>query len=84
MHLIIYRNKRANCANAIVKPAYAESEQNTRTSGQFGLLGVISEKLNYIHNKLVEAGFVEEAHNWKCSSAKNYAGEKRQFEVELL
>ncbi|MGQ1911047.1 hypothetical protein ACT3CE_14820 [Marinifilum sp. RC60d5] len=45
---------------------------------------VISEKLNSIHNNSVEAGFIEEAHHWKYSSAKNYAGEKGQLEVELL
>ena len=45
---------------------------------------VISQKLEYIHNNPVEAGFVEEAHHWKYSSAKNYAGEKGQLEIELL
>ena len=45
---------------------------------------VITEKLNYIHNNPVEAGFVEEAHHWKYSSAKNYAGEAGQLAVEIL
>ncbi len=45
---------------------------------------VITEKLNYIHNNPVEAGFVEEAHHWKYSSAKNYAGEAEQLVVEIL
>jgi REP element-mobilizing transposase RayT len=45
---------------------------------------MITEKLNYIHNNPVEAGFVEQAHHWKYSSAKNYAGEKGQLEVVLL
>ncbi|BAX81075.1 hypothetical protein [Labilibaculum antarcticum] len=45
---------------------------------------VISEKLNYIHNNPVEAGFAEETHHWKYSSAKNYAGELGQLPVELL
>lgn len=45
---------------------------------------VITEKLNYIHNNPVEAGFVEEAHYWKYSSAKNYAGDAGQLAVEIL
>jgi len=35
----------------------------------------ISQKLDYIHKNPVVSGFVCEAHYWKYSSAKNYAGE---------
>lgn len=45
---------------------------------------VITEKLNYIHNNPVEAGFVEEAQHWRYSSAKKYAGEAGQLAVEIL
>lgn len=34
---------------------------------------VIKQKLTYIHNNPVKAGFVKEAWEWKYSSARNYA-----------
>lgn len=37
---------------------------------------VIAEKVNYIHNNPVEAGFVFRAEEYKYSSAADYAGEK--------
>jgi len=45
---------------------------------------LLDQKLNYLHNNPVEAGFVEEAIHWKYSSAKNYAGEIGQIPIELL
>ena len=45
---------------------------------------VINQKLNYIHLNPVKAGFVQEPHHWKYSSAVNYAGEKGVIEVSLL
>ena len=35
-------------------------------------LSVFEEKLNYIHQNPVKSGFVENAWEWKYSSAKNY------------
>jgi putative transposase len=35
---------------------------------------VITQKLNYIHNNPVEAGFVSQAEDWLYSSARDYAG----------
>ena len=35
-------------------------------------LSVFGEKLNYIHQNPVKSGFVENAWEWKYSSAKNY------------
>jgi len=35
---------------------------------------VIFQKLSYIHNNPVEAGFVEKAEDWIWSSARSYAG----------
>ncbi len=37
---------------------------------------VIDQKLHYIHENPVEAGFVSEPHHWKCSSAIDYSGGK--------
>ena len=34
---------------------------------------VILQKLNYIHNNPVKAGFVEKAEDWLWSSARSYA-----------
>jgi REP element-mobilizing transposase RayT len=35
---------------------------------------VIIQKLSYIHNNPVKAGFVDQPHEWAWSSAKDYAG----------
>jgi hypothetical protein len=37
---------------------------------------MIDQKLNYIHNNPVEAGFVEKAEDYLYSSARDYAGMK--------
>jgi putative transposase len=37
---------------------------------------VIKQKLDYIHNNPVEAGFVSKPEDYLYSSAKDYAGEK--------
>lgn len=37
---------------------------------------VIEQKINYIHNNPVEAGFVENAYDYLHSSAKDYSGTK--------
>lgn len=38
---------------------------------------MILQRLNYIHNNPVEAGFVTEPHHWKWSSAHDYVGGKQ-------
>ena len=45
---------------------------------------VIEQKLDYIHNNPVEAGFVEEPHYWKYSSAKDYCDEKGLVNLVLI
>jgi len=45
---------------------------------------VMEQKLNYIHQNPVVAGFVLEAENYIYSSAANYAGKKGMIEVILL
>jgi putative transposase len=44
-------------------------------------LKFISQKLQYIHENPVEAGFVEKAEDYKYSSAKNYNNKKGLLEV---
>jgi len=45
---------------------------------------VIKQKLDYIHNNPVEAGFVTNAIDWNYSSAIDYAGEKGFLDIKLL
>jgi REP element-mobilizing transposase RayT len=42
------------------------------------------DKINYIHNNPVEAGFVKEPQEWIYSSATNYYGLESILEVECL
>ncbi len=45
---------------------------------------VIRQKLDYIHNNPVKAGFVTEATQWKYSSARNIAEEDAAFEIDAM
>lgn len=45
---------------------------------------VIEQKVNYIHQNPVKAGFVTEAWHWKLSSAQNFAGQKGIIDIEDL
>jgi len=45
---------------------------------------LIDQKLNYLHDNPVKAGFVEEAIHWNYSSAKNYAGVKGPINIHFL
>lgn len=44
----------------------------------------VDQKLDYIHNNPVKAGWVEKPEEYIYSSAKNYAGEMGLIEVELI
>ena len=43
--------------------------------------GMMWQKLEYIHNNPVERGFVDDPVHWRCSSARNYAGQAGMVEV---
>ena len=45
---------------------------------------VIDQKVDYIHNNPVEAGFVLEPWHWKYSSAIDYSGGKGVLEIDLI
>ena len=45
---------------------------------------VIQQKLDYLHNNPVEAGFVNEPQDWKYSSAIDYCGGKGLLNIKLL
>jgi putative transposase len=45
---------------------------------------IMQQKLNYIHNNPVEAGFVDTPEFYTYSSARDYAGEKGLIEISLI
>jgi putative transposase len=45
---------------------------------------VIDQKLNYIHQNPVKAGFVLEPAHWKYSSAMDYSGGKGLLEIDYV
>jgi len=45
---------------------------------------IIDQKLNYLHENPVAEGFVNEAHEYKYSSAIDYADGKGLVKIELL
>jgi len=44
---------------------------------------VIDQKIDYIHNNPVEAGFVREPEHWNYSSAIDYSGGKGLLEIDF-
>jgi REP element-mobilizing transposase RayT len=45
---------------------------------------VIEQKINYIHNNPVKAGFVMEPQHWRYSSAIDYCGGRGLVELDVL
>ena len=45
---------------------------------------VIDQKLDYIHQNPVEAGFIEEPEHWRYSSAMNYSGGVGLLEIDFV
>lgn len=45
---------------------------------------MIRQRLDYLHNNPVNAGFVEKPESWLCSSAGDYCGRKGFLDVELI
>ena len=44
----------------------------------------IQQKIDYIHNNPVEAGFVTDPVDWKYSSARNYQDDQTVLEIDIL
>jgi hypothetical protein len=44
----------------------------------------MEQKMDYLHNNPVEAGFVSEPQHWKYSSVGDYVGSKGNVEIEQL
>lgn len=45
---------------------------------------LMDQKLNYIHENPVKAGFVAEPHHWKYSSATDYSGGKGLLNINFI
>jgi len=45
---------------------------------------MIEQRLDYIHQNPIKAGFVSKSEDFVYSSAANYCGEKGLFEIELI
>ena len=45
---------------------------------------VIDQKVEYIHKNPVEAGFVDEAEQWRYSSSRDYSGMKGLLEIDFI
>ena len=43
---------------------------------------VILQKINYIHNNPILAGFVTDSIEWKYSSARNYQGDQTVLKID--
>lgn len=72
----------------------AAAKSSSHNEDQFWQLGghyvelstneLLEQRLAYLHQNPVKAGFVEEPERWYYSSARSYAGEKGRLEVVLL
>lgn len=45
---------------------------------------IMQQKLDYIHNNPVEAGFVDKAEDWLYGSARDYCGLKGLLEIQFI
>ena len=45
---------------------------------------VIDQKVEYIHMNPVEAGFVDNAEDWRFSSARDYSGQKGLLKIDYI
>ena len=45
---------------------------------------VLKQKMDYIHNNPVEAGFVNDVEDWRLSSAIDYCGGKGLVQITLI
>ncbi len=79
---MLWMMKRAGSKNSNVKN-YQFWQQNNQPV-ELWSNKVIDQKVNYIHDNPVKAGFVEEAHYWKYSSAIDYCGTKGEVDVCLV
>jgi len=79
---ILLMMKKAGTKNSNVKN-YQFWQQNNQPM-ELWSNKLIDQKVDYIHNNPIKAGFVEEAEHWKYSSAIDYSGGKGRIKIEVL
>ncbi len=79
---MLWMFERAGLKNSNVKKRQFWQQNNNPI--EIWSLKVFEQKLNYIHNNLVEAGFVTDPIDWKYSSARNYGNNDHTvLEIDL-
>lgn len=79
---LLWMMKRAGSKNSNVKNSQFWQQHNKPI--ELWSPDVIDQKVDYIHNNPIEAGFVTEAHYWKYSSAIDYSGGKGILEIDFV
>jgi len=79
---MLWMMERAGAKNSNVKKRQFWAQHNKPI--ELWSAHVIDQKVDYIHNNAVEAGFVLEAWHWKYSSAIDYSGGKGVLEIDLV
>lgn len=74
---LLWMFKKAGSQNSNIKK-YQFWQQNNKPI-QIWSLKVFEQKLNYVHQNPVEAGFVMEPWEWKYSSARNYCDDYNEI-----
>ncbi len=79
---LLWMFKRAGDKSANVK--YGQFWQHHNKPIELWSEEVTGQKLNYLHNNPVAAGFVFKPEDWKYSSAIDYSGGKGLLEIDFL
>jgi len=79
---ILWMIKQAGSKNSNVKGGQFWQQHNKPI--ELWSPAVIDQKVDYIHNNPVEAGFVLEPHYWKYSSAIDYSGGRGILEIDFV
>jgi len=79
---ILWMFKRAGAKNSNVKSMQFWQQHNMPI--EIWSYPVFQQKLEYVHNNPIEAGFVTDATEWKYSSARNYGNNDHTIlEIDL-
>ena len=79
---ILWMFERAGLKSSKVKSR--QLWQHTNKPIELWSAQVIDQKVDYIHNNPVKAGFVTEPFHWKYSSAIDYSGGKGLLEIDFI
>jgi putative transposase len=78
---MLWLMERAGLKNSNVKHRQFWQQHNKPI--ELWSVAVIDQKIDYIHNNPVEAGFVSEPEHWKYSSAIDFSGGKGLLEIDI-